>query len=253
MISEKWEKGQAICHKDERGRFQIENTYGRLQYIKESPSKDKSKEGFLLEAKEAPGTPGHTEKEKHIDLEALKKVKLKGDRFLYSSEKPFHNQAVFYDITDKERSRDFMVCMKRMLGEYGHRTLKDTFGFMEQEPQRLEKKMLEQERLKELTLEEFDLVNKRIDTLNDRIQKKEAKERQLRDELQLMIERGKEGQKDTKAGQDLAVRYFTPKEAAKEEEGNPEEEDLNDALDDENQIKSSDKKIQKDSENQPNR
>lgn len=253
MISEKWEKGQSIHHKDDRGRFQIENTYGRLQYIKESSYGDKRKEGFLIEAKEAPGTPGHTEKEKHIDLEALKKVRLKGERFLYSSEKPFQNQAVFYDITEKERSREFMACMKRMLSEYGHRTLKDTFGFMEQDPERLEKKALEQERLRELTLEEFDLVNKQIDRLNDRIQKKEAKERQLKDELQLMIDRGKEEQKDAKVRQDLSARHFMPKEAVKEKAEDSEDDDLDDAFDDGNPIKSSDNKIQNNSENQPHR
>ena len=74
MISKKqrWEKGQSIHHKDDKGRFQIENTYGRLQYIKEDSAQFEKKEGFLLEAKEAPGTPGHTEKEKHINWKTLK-------------------------------------------------------------------------------------------------------------------------------------------------------------------------------------
>ena len=224
MISERWEKGQAVPHKDDKGRFQIENAYGRLRYIKENPAQSKEKEGFLLEAKEAPGTPVHTEKEKHIDLEALKKVKLKGERFLYSSETPFENQAVFYDITEWERSREFMECMKRMLGRYGHRTLKDTFGFMEQEPDRSWKEVLEQERLKKLTLEEFDSVNKQIDTLNDRIQKKETRERQLCAELQLMIDRGKEGQKEPGDNRKPAAVHFIQKDVEKENEGDPEED-----------------------------
>lgn len=227
MISERWEKGQAVAHKDDKGRFQIENAFGRLQYIKKDPAQNKEKEGFLLEAKEAPGTPVHTEKEKHIDLEALKKVKLKGERFLYSSETPFQNQAVFYDITEWERSRELMECMKRMLSEYGHRTLKDTFGFMEQEPDRFWKEVLGQERLKKLTLEEFDSVNKQIDSLNDRIQKKETKERQLRAELQLMIDRGKEEQKEPGDNWKLAAGDFIQKDAEKENEGDPEEEERN--------------------------
>lgn len=222
---QRWEKAQSVLHKDDGGRFQMENAYGRLQYINEDSRQSKAKNGFVLEAKEAPGTPGHTEKEKHLDLKTIKKAHFKGERFLYSSETPFRDQAVFYDITEWERSREFMKCMKRMLIERGHRTLKDTFGFLEQEPDRVLKQMLEQERSRSLVLEEFDFVNKQIDTLNGRIQKKESRERQLCAELQLMIDRGKEEPKEAAGHWESAAVYFVQEESSKAKEGDSEEEE----------------------------
>ena len=206
-----WDKAQALIHKDDKGQTQMENAYGKLRYVKEDREEQtRKKNGFILEAKEAPGTPLHTEKEKHLRLDKVSKVKMKGERFLYAQEKPFKEQAFFYDISEWEKSREFMQCMKRMLKEKGHRTLKNTFGFLEQSPERLEKEGLKMERAKKLSLEEFAALNHELDSLNDRLQKKEAKERQLYAELQLMIDRGKEErEKDKAADWDMQKAVLT--------------------------------------------
>lgn len=202
----RWEKGQAVLHREDQERPAVTNAYGSLTYIKEEKKenktenktgyqsrypKEKARQGFVIEAREAPGTPVHTEREKHLSMKSIKKVKGRDERFLYSTEFPFRDQAFFYDVTEKKKSRKFLDCIKRMLEEQGHMTLQDAFGFLEQEPERLEKQRLEKERLRELTLEEFDTMNKRIDDLNGRLLKKEAKERQLCSELQLMIDRSR--------------------------------------------------------------
>lgn len=184
----RWEKGQAILHKDDKDKEKpaVTNTYGVLRYEKDKKS---AKEGFIVEAKEAPGTPVHTYREKHLSLENMKRVKENDDRFLYSSEVPFRNQSFFCDVREENKSGELLDCMKRLLKEQRHGTLKDLFGFLDQDPERAEKQFLEKERLRSLTLEEFDIVNKRIDELNGRLCKKQAKERQLCSELQLIIDR----------------------------------------------------------------
>lgn len=196
-----WDKAQSLLHKDDKGKARMENAYGKLEYVKEEEKENQGQKrnGFVLEAKEAPGTPLHTEKEKRLQLDKVSKVKMKDERFLYAEEKPFREQAFFYDISEWEKSRDFMNCMKRMLKERGHQTLKDTFGFLEQSPERLEKESLQKERAKELSLEEFASLNHELDALNERLMKKEAKERQLYAQLQLMIDRGKEGRENEEA------------------------------------------------------
>lgn len=215
---QRWEKGQSMLHRDDRGRFRIENAYGRLEYIKEDSRKAGAKNGFAVEAKEAPGTAGHTQKEKHLDLKAVKDADFKEERFLYTNEKPFRDQAVFYDVRQWERSRDFIACMKSLLDERGHETLKSTFGFLEQRPERALKQMLEDERLQSLSLEEFDHVNKRLDILNTCIQKKEAEERKLCAQLQLMIDRGKEEAKETTSRFEFTVNSFVAEEVKTKEE-----------------------------------
>ncbi len=211
-----------MLHKDDRGRFQIENTYGRLEYIKENSRQAEAKNGFLIEAREAPGTVGRTEKEKHLDLKAVKDADFKEERFLYTNEKPFRDQAVFYDVREWERSREFIACMKSLLDEHGHQTLQNTFGFLEQRPERILKQMLEQERLRSLSLEEFDLVNKQLDTFNTCIQKKEAEERKLCAQLQLMIDRGKEEAKETAGHFEFPANSFW-EEGVKEKEEDSED------------------------------
>lgn len=227
---QRWEKGQSMLHRDDKGRFRIENAYGRLEYVKEDSRQKDAKNGFVLEAREAPGTAGHTEKEKHLDLKAVKDADFKEERFLYTSEKPFREQAVFYDVREWERSREFMACMKSLLDECGHQTLKSTFGFLEQKPERVLKQMLERERLQSLSLEEFDLVNKQLDTLNTCIQKKEAEERKLCAWLQLMIDRGKEEAKETAGRFEFAGNFFVAEERKEKEEDSKdgETEDVQD-------------------------
>lgn len=193
----RWEKGQAVLHLGDRERPSVSNAYGSLRYTGQEKKekgkypKEKNRQGFVIEAREAPGTRLHTEQEKHLSMETVKKVRYRDERFLYASERPFQDQSFFYDTTEKKKSRKFLDCIKRMLEEQGHTTLRDAFGFLEQEPERLEKQRLEKERLRKLTPEEFDIMNKRIDDLNSRLRKKEAQERQLCIGLQLMIDRGR--------------------------------------------------------------
>lgn len=192
----RWEKAQSVFHKDEKGEAFLENAYGSLKYTKEESDQRSARKGFVLEAKEAPGTAGHTEKEKHLKPETMKKVKMRegnmqGERFLYTSGIPFRDQAIFYDVSEWERSREFLDCLKNMMEIRSHRTIRDTFGFLEQGSEQMQKKVLEQERMQELSLDEFERVNHRIDSLNDQLQKKKTKEQQMRADLQLMIDRRK--------------------------------------------------------------
>ncbi len=202
----RWEKGQAVLHIEDQERPSVTNAYGSLRYTKQEKKgdsadrkneyqseypKEKAKQGFVVEAREAPGTRLHTEQEKHLSMETMKKVRYRDERFLYASGHPFREQSFFYDTREKKDSREFLDCIKCMLEEQGHTTLRDAFGFLEQKPERLEKQILEKERLRELTLEEFDTMNKRIDDLNSRLRKKEVQERQLCSRLQLMIDRGR--------------------------------------------------------------
>lgn len=202
----RWEKGQAVLHIEDRERSSVTNAYGSLQYTRQEKkeirsegkteyqsgySKEKNRQGFVIEAREAPGTRLHTEQEKHLSMETVKKVRYGDERFLYASGLPFRDQSFFYDTSEKKKSREFLDCIKLMLEEKGHTTLGDAFSFLEQKPDRLEKQRLEKERLRKPTPEEFDIMNKRIDDLNSRLRKKEAQERQLCSRLQLMIDRGR--------------------------------------------------------------
>lgn len=211
----RWEKGQSILHKDDRENFEVRNSYGRLRYIKEERREGQSREGFALEAFEAPGTPVHTYREKHLEPSGMKKVRTKTERRLYASEVPLRNQAVFYRMDQRRKSRDLLKCLKQLLRVQGHQTLQDAFGFLEQRQDRVEREELRAERFRELTSEEFGRINRELDTLNDRILKKEAKERQLCTELQLMTDRRKaqkqkEMQKKTEPGR-LSVKFSEQK------------------------------------------
>lgn len=195
----RWDSGQAILHKesvkkqDERDpqkdseAYRVTNSFGTLRYLKKDKKRGSSKkgfdkEGFAVEAFEAPGTPIHTEKEKHLNRQTMKKIKQTDKQTLFSSEVPLRNQALFFNMTGMKKSTDLLAYMKELLCKQGHQTLKDTFGFLDQEPERME--------LEALKSEQTDLSSsqKRIDTLNSRLRRKEAKERQLCNELQLLID-----------------------------------------------------------------
>lgn len=214
----RWDLGQSILHREhqetkkrdkEQKTYEVRNAYGRLEYRRKDKKTAQEREGFALEALEAAGTPVHTEKEKHIDRTSMKKINHGEKKTLFASETPLRNQALFYDMSGSKKSADFLKCMKQLIHRRGHQTLKDAFGFLEQEPERLEllarresdKGLLPQEKEGETTfdapekesqdnlcLEEFSQKNKRIDTLNSRLLRKEAKERQLRSELQVMLD-----------------------------------------------------------------
>lgn len=204
---ERWESGQAILHRQQQETkkdsredkdYELKNSYGTLHYLKRDKKNRREKEGLAIEAFEAPGTPVHTEKEKHIDRASMKRVCRGEKKSLFSSELPLRNQALFYDMSDRKKSDAFLKCMKELLRRQGHRTLRDAFGFLDQEPERLELETLKSrqknilpedktEHQQELTLQEFASTNKRIDSLNSRLHKKEAKERQLCSELQTML------------------------------------------------------------------
>lgn len=189
----RWDSGQAMLHKEsienkkertpqkDDEAYRITNSYGMLRYLKKDKKRGDSKEGFAVEAFEAPGTPVHTEKEKHLNRQNMKKVKINNKQTLFSSEVPLRNQALFFNMTGSKKSTELLKYMKALIRKQGHQTLKDTFGFLDREPERME--------LEALKSEQQDTDQKRIDTLNNRLLRKEAKERQLRSELQLMLDR----------------------------------------------------------------
>lgn len=188
----RWDSGQAMLHKESMENqkertpqkddeaYRITNSYGTLRYLKKDKKKGDNREGFAVEAFEAPGTPVHTEKEKHLNRQNMKKVKINNKQTLFSSEVPLRNQALFFNMTGNKKSTELLKYMKALIRKQGHQTLKDTFGFLDQEPERIE--------LESLKSEQQDTDQKRIDTLNNRLRRKEAKERQLRSELQLMLD-----------------------------------------------------------------
>ena len=177
---------------------------GRLSYLKKGRDSGQDKEGLTLEAFEAPGTPVHTEKEKHLDRSSMKKINNGDRKKLYASEIPFHNQAFFYEMSGAKKSDAFLKCMKMLVHRQGHQTIQDAFGFLDQTEERLELEGLKESR-KEFLSDAFDRVNKKMDALNSRLQRKEAKERQLCNELQVMLDArireeagiGKDSQRDT--------------------------------------------------------
>lgn len=203
----RWESGQSILHRQQQETkkdthkqedYALKNSYGALRYLKKDKKAGQDREGFSLEAFEAAGTPVHTQKEKHLDRTAMKKVSHGDKKTLFSSELPLRNQALFYDMSGGKKSKPFLKCMKELIRRQGHQTLRDAFGFLEQEPERLELEAMkdQQQRITpeaekqyshELTIEEFTAANRRIDTLSSRLHKKEAKEQQLCSELQTML------------------------------------------------------------------
>lgn len=212
----RWDSGQSILHREEqdtkkpqqeRKPYEVKNSYGKLDYRKKGKKPGQQREGFALEAFEAAGTPVHTEKEKRLDRASMKKVNHGDKKTLFASETPLRSQALFYEISGSKKSTDFLKCMKQLIHRRGHQTLKDAFGFLEQEPEQLElltqremgKGLSPQEKENETTfspqeretpvsLEEFSQRNRRIDTLNSRLLRKQAKERQLCNELQAMLD-----------------------------------------------------------------
>lgn len=207
----RWDSGQAILHREaaanQREReaqkdnesYRVKNSFGTLRYLKKEKKKG-GREGFAVEAFEAPGTPVHTEKEKHLDRRTMKKIRQNDKQALFASETPLRDQALFFDMRGGKKSIDLINYMKELLYRQGHQTLEDTFGFLDQEPERMELKALKSQTKESLTPEENemdrqlfpedrqDTASKRMDSLNSRLLRKEAKERQLCSELQLMLD-----------------------------------------------------------------
>lgn len=216
----RWESGQAILHRDnpktarqpkDRKSYEVKNSYGRLKYLKKDEKNGQDKEGFALEAFESPGTPVHTEKEKHIDRATMKKISSGNEKTLFASETPLRNQAIFYEMPISKKSTAFLNCMKKLVHQRGHQTLHDAFGFLEQEPERLELDV-QKEKKTDLSPEEFGQKNNRINTLNSSLLKKEAKERQLCSELQTMLDQRstKEENPKEKKSHDISRKMPTP-------------------------------------------
>ena len=188
----RWDSGQSILHKEavkkqnektpqkDNEAYRVTNSYGMLRYLKKDKKKGIYREGFAVEAFEAPGTPVHTEKEKHLNRQNIQKIKQNSKQTLFSSEVPLRNQALFFNITGSKKSTELLKYMKELIRKQGHQTLKDMFGFLDQEPERME--------LEALKLEGQETAQKRIDIINNRLRRKEAKERQLLNELQLMLD-----------------------------------------------------------------
>ncbi len=288
-----WESGQALLHSEsvkkhndgqrendrerskENESYRVQNSYGTLRYLKKDKKKGEEKEGFAVEAFEAPNTRLHTDAEKHLDRKSIKKVKQNHKHTLYSSELPLRDQALFIDMRGGKKSADMIQYMKTLVQKQGHQTLKDTFGFLDQEEERAELEALKEKRKSEESNEqalmqksekspEQDLTqkseknpeqalmqksahkpeqeteekdfashedmisqrehqfenNKRIDTLNSRLRRKEALERQLRNDLQVMLDqRGREevleAQKDpSQNASETADTKQNPKQSA---------------------------------------
>lgn len=210
---QRWESSGSVFHENSREssgeNYRLENSFGTLEYLtpekkgekqgnrrreRRGGEKEETREGFVLEAKEAPGTPAHTEKEKRLDTETMKQVRIRNEKHLYASEIPLRSQAVFYDISEWRRSDDFLECMKQLMAQTGHRTLEDMMGFLDQSAERQMLDQLLEERRGNLTMEEFGNLNRMSDILNERLHKKERKEEELCSRLQLMIDRREEGE-----------------------------------------------------------
>lgn len=216
----RWESGQAILHKsnpetarqqEDQKSYEVKNSYGRLKYLKKDEKNGQDKEGFALEAFESPGTPVHAEKEKHIDRATMKKISNGNEKTLFASETPLRSQALFYEMPISKKSTAFLNCMKKLVHQRGHQTLHDAFGFLEQEPERLELDV-QKERKTDLSPEEFGQKNNRINTLNSCLLKKEAKERQLCSELQTMLDQRstKEENPKEEKSHDISRKMPTP-------------------------------------------
>lgn len=189
-----WESGQALLHsqsakkqdhKDgqhendrESESYRVQNSYGTLRYLKKDKKRGETKEGFAVEALESPNTRIHTDAEKHLNRKSIKKVKQNLKQTLYASELPLSSQALFLDMRGVKKGADLIQYMKTLVQKQGHQTLQDAFGFLDQEAERAEL---------EARKSEQDTDNKRIDTLNSRLRRKEAMERQLQNELQVML------------------------------------------------------------------
>lgn len=221
----RWDSGQAILHKEtgkpetrepqkDNEAYRVQNSYGTLRYLKKGKKKGGgetgregfAQEGFAIEAFEAPGTPIHTDKEKHLDRRTMKKIRQNDKQALFASETPLRNQALFFDMKGGKKSADFISYLKELLQRQRHQTIEDTFGFLDQEPERMELEALKAEQKESLTPEKNqldrelrpedrqDAASKRTDTLNSRLHRKEAKERQLYNELQLMLDQRARGE-----------------------------------------------------------
>lgn len=205
----RWESSQAILHRESANRQNktepdIKNTYGTLRYLKKNTKKDKkdrnNTDGFAVEAFEAPGTPVHTEKEKHLNRQTMKKIRQNDKQALFASETPLRDQALFFSMPGRKKSADLLQYMKELLRRQGHRTLEDAFGFLDQESERQELEHLRSTRKNFLSPESVQTdrqlcpdetqgaVSKRIDALDSRLHRKEAVERQFCSDLQLMLD-----------------------------------------------------------------
>lgn len=208
----RWDSGAAVLHKEsvenkkeenpqkDNEAYRLTNSYGTLRYLKKDKEKGESREGFVVEAFEAPGTPVHTDKEKHLNRQNMKKIGQGNKKTLFSSEVPLRSQALFFNMTGSKKSTELLNNMKELLHRQGHQTLKDTFGFLDQDSELMELEALKAEQKDSLSPESKqtdqqllpeerqDTVEKRIDTLNSRLLRKKAKERQLCNELQLMLD-----------------------------------------------------------------
>lgn len=226
---QRWESGQAILHreasesKDKKQQQKtseskelkqpetIKNSYGKLNYLHHGRKNGQEQHGFSLEAFEAPGTPLHTEKEKHLNPASMKKIRRNGNQTLFASEVPLHNQALFYDMSDSKKSVRFLKYMKLLLKTQGHQTLQDAFGFLDQESEHRELEVLKKTS-GELSPEEFQWKNQSMNTLNSRLQRKQSRERQLCKDLQLLLDQRCE-QERTAAGRPLQKAAETTPES----------------------------------------
>ncbi len=208
----RWDSGQAILHREasenkkeknlqtDNEAYRLTNSYGTLRYLKKDNKSEDNREGFAVEAFEAPGTPVHTEKEKHLDRQNMKKIGHYNKKNLFSSEVPLRSQALFFDMTGRKKSAELLKNMKELLHRRGHQTLEDAFGFLDQESELMELEFLKSEQRDSLSSESKqtdrqllpeerqDTIGKRIDTLNNRLLRKKSKERQLCSELQFMLD-----------------------------------------------------------------
>ena len=109
----RWDSSSSILHREptehrkDNNIYDIKNSYGRLHYLKKDRHAEQNQEGLTLEALEAPNTRIHTEKEKHLDHDTMKKITHGDKQMLYASEVPLRSQALFYDMSCGEKSAYF--------------------------------------------------------------------------------------------------------------------------------------------------
>ena len=87
----RWDSSSSILHREptehrkDNNIYDIKNSYGRLHYLKKDRHAEQNQEGLTLEALEAPNTRIHTEKEKHLDHDTMKKITHGDKQMLYAS------------------------------------------------------------------------------------------------------------------------------------------------------------------------
>lgn len=174
----------------EASAFQFKNSFGRLHYLKKRNVSGPEQEGLALEAFAAPNAPLHTQAEMHLDRGTMKRLSHGDKQNLFAAEVPLRDQALFFDLSAGEKSNSFLAAMEALTAQQGHRTLTDAFGFLDQESEHQKLDLLrENQGFAPAVPQIFAQQQAQINEQSGRLRRKEAQERQLCSDLQLMLDR----------------------------------------------------------------